>query len=175
VGASLRPAGIAALHPAPRRLLNAEVPLDAADLHAEVCAAMARADQASGREAAVLAGTRWAARHLTAPDESGLLANTMEELIAADRSIVRIDQVARHLGTSTRGVQRLARRYVGLTPLAVIRRYRLQEAARRLREEPTLTVARVAADLGYADQAHLSADFRRFLGFTPTAYRRDPS
>jgi AraC-like DNA-binding protein len=29
----------------------------------------------------------------------------------------------------------------------------------------------VAADLGYADHAHLTRDFRTVLGFTPSAYR----
>ncbi len=72
-----------------------------------------------------------------------------------------------------RAVQRLARRSIGLPPLAVIRRYRLQEAAQRLREDPELPIARVAAELGYADQAHLSTDFRRTLGRAPREYRHD--
>lgn len=102
-----------------------------------------------------------------------MLANEMEHLISADRTIVRIDQVATHLGVSVRAVQRLARRYVGLPPLAIIRRYRLQEAAQRLREDPSLTIAQVSAELGYADHAHLAADFRTVLGLAPSVYRRD--
>ncbi|MFT8396593.1 helix-turn-helix domain-containing protein [Propionibacterium sp.] len=31
-----------------------------------------------------------------------------------------------------------------------------------------------AADLGYADHAHLSTDFRRVLGCAPSSYRRHP-
>nr|WP_279596097.1 helix-turn-helix domain-containing protein [Actinomyces bowdenii] len=76
------------------------------------------------------------------------------------------------MGMSVRGVQRLAARWIGLPPLAVIRRYRLQEAALRLREDPGLSVVRVAADLGYADQAHLAADFRAVVGLAPSRYRR---
>lgn len=57
----------------------------------------------------------------------------------------------------------------------MIRRYRLQEAVQRLREDHSLTIAHVAADLGYADHAHLSADFRSVLGFTPNFYRYDPN
>lgn len=53
----------------------------------------------------------------------------------------------------------------------MIRRYRLQEAAQRLREDSDVSVTDVAAELGYADQAHLCADFRTVLGFNPTAYR----
>ncbi|HQV19365.1 MAG TPA: helix-turn-helix domain-containing protein, partial [Gordonia sp. (in: high G+C Gram-positive bacteria)] len=57
--------------------------------------------------------------------------------------------------------------------LAIIRRYRLQEGAARLRAEPDTAVGDVAADLGYADQAHFTSDFTRTLGMSPTAYRRD--
>lgn len=73
---------------------------------------------------------------------------------------------------STRALQRLAKQYIGLSPLRIIRRYRLQEAALRLREDPGLTVARVAAELGYADQSHLAADFRSTLGLSARDYRR---
>jgi AraC-like DNA-binding protein len=53
----------------------------------------------------------------------------------------------------------------------MIRRRRLQEAAQRLREGPDVRLADVAADLGYADQAHLANDFRALLGLTPSEYR----
>ena len=54
----------------------------------------------------------------------------------------------------------------------MIGRYRLQEAAQRLREDPSLTIAYVAAELDYADHAHLTADFRQVLGFSPSLYRQ---
>lgn len=173
VGALLRPAGIASLHTAPRDIRDTHVPFDAPDLHHTVSAAMRDDDETAGQDRAVLACTKyWATRHLTPPDEGGVLANAMEDLIAGDPSIVRVDQVAQHLGISTRGVQRLAQRHVGLTPLAIIRRYRLQDAAQRIRNDPSATISQVAAEHGYADHAHLSTDFRRVLGFTPNSYRK---
>ncbi len=95
----------------------------------------------------------------------------MEETIATDLTVIRVEHLARALGISVRSVQRLAQRYVGVTPLAMIRRYRLQEAAQRLRDDPAVPIGQVAAELGYADQAHLCADFRRVLGFNPSTYR----
>ena len=77
------------------------------------------------------------------------------------------------LGVSVRTLQRMAHRYVGLSPAAMIRRRRLQEAAERIRSDPGADLATVAAELGYADQAHLANDFRAVLGFTPSAYRAD--
>ena len=96
----------------------------------------------------------------------------MEDIIAGDRGIVRVEQVAEQLHVSVRSVQRLAKRYVGVSPVAMIRRYRLQEAAQRLREDTHTTIAQIAADLRYADHAHLNADFRQVLGFNPGDYRR---
>ncbi|UYG17695.1 helix-turn-helix domain-containing protein [Brachybacterium huguangmaarense] len=171
VGALLRPAGLMALHAEPSRLRDIEVAMPVPGLHGGIAEAMELPDEAAGRRHAIGVWETWAAEHLPAPDQTALLGNTMEDLIATDPGIVRIEQVARRLGVSVRGVQRLAHRGIGLPPLAVIRRYRLQEAAQRLREDPTLSIAQTAADLGYADQAHLAHDFRQVLGTTPSAYR----
>ena len=149
---------------------------EAPALHRSVTSAMTSPgmDEEERRNAALAAYLAWVEQNIAPPDEAGLTANSMEDLIATDRSIVRVEQIARHLDISVRAVQRLAHRYVGLPPLVIIRRYRLQEAAQRLREDPSLPITRVAADLGYSDHAHLSADFRRVLGFTPRSYRSDP-
>lgn len=172
VGALLRPAATTSLPVAPADIRDAEAPFDAPDLHRAVTAAMV--DDAD-HGPAVAAYAAWLAEHLTPSDDGGMLANAMEHLIATDRTIVHVEQVAERLALSTRAVQRLAQRYVGLPPLAIIRRYRLQEAAQRLREDRAVTIAEVAADLGYADHAHLSTDFRTVLGLTPSSYRHGAS
>jgi len=174
VGMLLRPAALPSLGVEPESIRDAEVVFDAPGLLQTVSTAMADPDEATGRRLAVAACARWCTRHLRTPEGDGVLANAMEELVAADRTIVRVEQLAEALGVTTRAVQRLAKRYIGLTPLAVIRRYRLQEAAQRLRDEPDVTISQVAAELGYADHAHLSGDFRTVLGFTANDYRRDP-
>ena len=180
VGALLRPAAMAQLHPDPAALRDLEVTYDADELHRAVVDAMRDArtenEAAIARERAVRVWTDWALDKFTPPDEAGSLANAMEELIASDPTVVRVEQIAAHLHISTRAVQRLAHRHVGLPPLAIIRRYRLQEAAKRLREDPSTTVAEVAAGLGYSDHAHLTRDFRQVLGLSPRDYRRgDPA
>lgn len=172
VGMLLRPAGVAALHADPRVIRDDEVPFDAPELHRRVRDAMDGADPEGARTDAVAACTAWLAERMGPPDAHAALANEMEDTIQTDPGIVRVDDIAQRLHVSVRTVQRLALRYVGLSPLAMIRRYRLQESAQRLRADPSLTVARVAADLGYADHAHLTSDFRRVLGTTPHAYRR---
>ena len=54
----------------------------------------------------------------------------------------------------------------------MIRRRRLQEAVETMRTEPTTDLARLATELGYADQAHLANEMRSMLGYTATGYRR---
>lgn len=168
VGALLRPGGITGWSSDPATLRDQEVSLEAPALHRAIVTAMGRDDQ----DEAVSVFVDWLQARIPEPDDQALLANAMEDLIAGDRSIVRVDQIADRLGLSVRGVQRLAQRHVGVAPLSMIRRYRLQEAAQRLRQDPSLTISHVAAELGYADHAHLSADFRTVLGFTAQSYRR---
>ena len=88
------------------------------------------------------------------------------ERIAVDPALCRVEQVAEIAGLDMRTLQRHFRAYVGIHPKWVIQRYRLQEAAQQLRAAP-IALARLAADLGYADQAHFARDFRRVIGRPP--------
>jgi len=105
--------------------------------------------------------------------QQGPLANRAQSLLTGESSVLRIEDAARLLGVSTRTLQRLTRNTVGLPPAAMIRRRRLQEAAQRVRDDPGASLAQIAAELGYADQAHLARDFRATLGFTASAYREE--
>ncbi|MDV2476372.1 helix-turn-helix domain-containing protein [Rhodococcus zopfii] len=172
VGALLRPAAIPSVIGDPRAVRDRQAPHEAPELHRAVTKAMSTGGKDAARRAeATAAFAAWAAEHLDPPDAEGELANAMEDAIATDLALTRVEHLAQTLGISVRSVQRLARRYVGVTPLAMIRRYRLQEAAQRVRDDPAIPIGQVAAELGYADQAHLCADFRRVLGFNPSTYR----
>ena len=92
-----------------------------------------------------------------------------------DRSVCRVEQLAEAAGTSIRTLQRLFDTHVGITPSFVIRRWRIIEAAEAARAaidggRHWRGWATVAAELGYADQAHLTRDFRTHLGTSPSAY-----
>lgn len=90
--------------------------------------------------------------------------------IAAEPDITRVDILADRLGTSVRRLQRLFAEYVGVGPKWVIRRYRLHEVNRRLAMGIAVEWARLAAELGYADQAHFTRDFTAMMGEPPTRY-----
>jgi AraC-like DNA-binding protein len=173
VGALLRPAAVPHFTVDPAALRDASLPLDLPELRSPVVAAMTGPAAAAQRHAeAVAAFAGWLAATVGPPSEEALLANALAELVDADPQVLRVEDIAARLHVSTRTVQRLARRYVGLPPLTMIRRRRLQEAAHLLRTAPGTDLAELAAQLGYADQAHLANDFRAVLGFTPSAYRR---
>lgn len=92
------------------------------------------------------------------------------ERIAVDRSILRVDDIARANGLGIRALQRCFRMYVGISAKSVIQRYRLHEAAIQLRAPHPPSLAELAASLGYADQAHFGRDFKRIVGQAPRAF-----
>jgi AraC-like DNA-binding protein len=178
VGALLRPAAVPLFTDNPEALRDQEVALRLDGLHAAVSAAMdplspaATPDDGARRERAVAAFAAWLASRDVVPTEEALLANRLVEVIASDREVLLIEDAARRLAVSPRTLQRVAKKYVGLSPSALIRRRRLQGAAERARSDPTADLAAIAVELGYADHAHLTNDFRKYLGFTPSTYRR---
>jgi AraC-like DNA-binding protein len=92
------------------------------------------------------------------------------EQLAADPSLTRVHEAAERAGLGMRTLQRRFASLVGVSPKWVIRRYRLQEAAERLRDaQPS---AAVAAELGYTDQPHFVRDFRAQVGRTPAAFAK---
>lgn len=123
---------------------------------------------------------RTALAELVARRDPALVAEAREvAAIAAiaehDRSVMRLAQLADAAGCSVRTLQRLFDHHVGISPSFVIRRWRIIEAAEAARaahdlDEAWQGWATVANELGYADQAHLTRDFRRHLGTSPSTY-----
>ena len=105
-----------------------------------------------------------------APSPAYLELLELLERMGEDRTLVRVEQVARLGGVSVRSLQRLFAAYIGVSPKAVLARYRLQDAADTLDTEEVDDLAGLAASLGWFDQAHFSRDFRAVVGVTPSAY-----
>ncbi|MEU1594319.1 helix-turn-helix transcriptional regulator [Streptomyces sp. NPDC005708] len=104
------------------------------------------------------------------PDPQADLAMTLVDRIRTDRTIRRVADFARTEGVSVRVLQRLFAAYVGVGPKWVVLRYRIHEALERAETERAVDWAGLAAELGYADQAHLVRDFTATVGVPPTAY-----
>lgn len=108
------------------------------------------------------------------PDPQATLAMELVDRVRTDRSVRRVGQLARSAGLSPRTLQRLFSAYVGVGPKWVILRYRIHEALEHAESEPAVDWARLAADLGYSDQAHLVRDFTATVGVPPTAFTPPP-
>jgi AraC-like DNA-binding protein len=98
------------------------------------------------------------------------------------RPLLRVRDAVAETGFTERHVLGLFRRWVGVSPKAWARISRFQHLlaalARGSAEDARLLApalrapdwARLAAETGYADQSHLSHEFRAFAGMTPGAY-----
>jgi AraC-like DNA-binding protein len=91
-------------------------------------------------------------------------------LAEQSRAVRRLTDLSDLTGIGPRTLQRMFLRYAGVSPTWVVRRYRLLEAAEAVAAGERVSWAQVAASLGYADQAHLSRDFRAAIGQTPARY-----
>lgn len=102
--------------------------------------------------------------------DGSALTTRVRQLLDGDPEVHRVGQVCTRFDLSERSLQRLTARRTGLTPKWLIQRRRLHEAAERLASPDPPDLAQVAADLGYADQAHFTRDFRTVTGLTPGEY-----
>ncbi|MEM8923241.1 MAG: helix-turn-helix transcriptional regulator [Actinomycetota bacterium] len=107
----------------------------------------------------------------TAPTTGEALSDLVEAAVAEDPPVTRVDELAARAGTSVRSLQRRFAEHVGLSPKAVLERYRAQ-AAGEAALDPDQPWAEVAVRLGYADQAHLTQDLRTHFGAPPAQYAR---
>ena len=82
-----------------------------------------------------------------------------------------LEDLAARLGTTPRSLQRFCAEWIGVGPKELVRWARLHEAAGRAAAGP-VDWAELAAELGYADQAHLVRDFSRVVGEPPARYAR---
>jgi AraC-like DNA-binding protein len=131
------------------------------ELCGELLAARSRADVMAGvaRALALRAGHPFTTA-------SGLLARRAVRLLEGGE--VRVESVADRLGVTPRHLRRAFTENVGIGPKEFARAVRLQRALRMA--ATSCDWARIAADAGYYDQAHLIADFRRLVGLTPGAF-----
>ena len=134
-----------------------------------------QAQHRAGRPSFSLAGAG-----TTAPET--LLLETIDQHTRADpraqealRALAHcrtVGAAAHSLGVSERSLERLTDRSTGQTPRFWRALARVRSAALAL--GTTQPLAEIAADHGYADQAHFSRDCLRWLGQTPASLRGTP-
>ena len=139
---------------------------------ADANALLALLDHDDAAATAAAAGRFLAARLPAAPDPLAVRAGRIVDSIVDDRELHGVAELARRCGMTPRALQRLFSDYVGVGPKWVIQRYRLHEAIVQVQQGRAVSWAALAQELGYFDQAHFIADFRRLVGSTPAEYAR---
>lgn len=152
----------------------------AADLDHQMLIARARAGAEAfelAERAVVLAGLllEAAARPTPRPGRGSFerrarLVDDARQAVAADIGL-RLDELAGLMGVSAYHLSRTFRRLTGQTLSRYRLRLRLHRAMERLAAGDR-DLAGVAAESGFADQAHLTRALREETGFTPGAVRR---
>lgn len=100
------------------------------------------------------------------------------DLLISSQGRASVDALGREVGWSSRHLRTQCRLETGLSPKTLGRVVRFDRArrllgARPLRGGPSL--ADVAAHCGFADQSHLTRDFRELAGLSPAAWLRAES
>jgi AraC family transcriptional regulator len=85
-----------------------------------------------------------------------------------------LEEVAAAVGVEPDRLARAFRRTVGEPLAGYVRRVRVDAAAARL-AGTDVPISQVAAEVGFADQSHLTRWFGRYLGTTPGRYRAEMS
>lgn len=132
--------------------------------------ALVLADADDGRRAEIADAALLRLRRLRRPDPEYPRVRAVVEDVAADRTLVRAAELARRHGLTDRTLQRMLRRYTGITATWLIRRYRLLDALDALQADPGRDIAALAVELGWFDQAHLTRDFTAAVGVPPARY-----
>ncbi|GAB3706873.1 helix-turn-helix domain-containing protein [Mariniluteicoccus flavus] len=87
-----------------------------------------------------------------------------------DPGLTGLDDLAERAGCDVRSLQRMFRRFAGVGPKRMLMRARVIDAVAALDRGWDGSLADLAHELGWFDQAHFTRDFRAITGETPSAY-----
>lgn len=109
-------------------------------------------------------------RHQLSPSECKRLRKA-EELIKNSVEMLSVDEIARDVGISVNGLQRLFHAGQGISVFNYVRMQKLAQA-RSAMENEGLPIAQAAHLAGYKSAANFATAFKRQYGFTPKQSRR---
>ncbi len=169
IGTKFRPGGFSGLRPGPvsaitGRALTMSDAFGSAGAELDDAVAAAQWDVS----ATIHAVSSFLRAQRPAPDPQRTLVMAVLEAMRTAEPDVRVADLAARFAMAPRTMQRLFAEHVGASPKQVLQRLRRQRAIDHLDSEP-VQLARLAAALGYFDQAHMARDLRTTLGRSPSA------
>ncbi|WP_382303564.1 helix-turn-helix domain-containing protein [Herbiconiux sp. UC225_62] len=125
---------------------------------------------ASGRSVGIMGVTRSLTHRDRAAGQLLSLTPAVELISREYARPIKVDELAGHALMSTSHFSRLFKQHFGVTPYKYLMRVRLM-AACDLLATTTLGVGAISARTGFYDASHLTNEFRRERGMSPTEYR----
>lgn len=172
LGASLTALGWQALSGLPADEINgrliegAEVLEPEAMGELERCVLRCRGGEADPAQVFALIGNILRTRRSLFDTSHVRMVGRIMEWLASDLT-PPIADLYRDIGASRRTVQRVSRRYFGVSPSRLVKRFRAIRTAMLLANPALPQEMREAVIDAYFDQAHLIRDIRRYAGRTP--------
>ena len=128
-------------------------------------ACLQRLRAAATRGEAIRRAERWLqALALRGPTAGDVAARAAVRAVLASHGRMRMDALARQVGSNPRRLERAFARSLGIRPKLFARIVRLNAALALLAADQRLAAVDWALDAGYFDQAHLARDFRVVAG-----------
>lgn len=93
------------------------------------------------------------------------------QLIESRSGQLRVEDLARDTGCSTRHLSRLLRQKAGLSAKAVCELAQLRHSLHTVLTTPSRSLLHLAVGCGYFDQAHMNRHYHRFLGCSVNTIR----
>ena len=173
VGVRFRPGGATPFVPAPSyELTDAAVPLDCfwgSDAEA-IGERVARAADHEGRLQVLDAALIERLGNAHAEVDTAVLHAS--NIVVSTGGRTTVDALSRATGLGRRQLERRFRAIVGVGPKLACSVARFRKVVLTLHREPGIQLSALAYRTGYADQPHMSREFKRFSGVSPGSYRR---
>ena len=97
---------------------------------------------------------------------NGVVQKAVSLMEAAIEDPIPLSELTRRMGVSQRQLERLCRRYLGVTPAQYYVQLRLERARRMLRQTD-MSVAELATACGFVSLSHFAKVYRRHYGCSP--------
>ncbi len=168
LGIRFRATGAYSIFPSPAEITN--ITVDVADLIGRDSEELAErcAEAASPVERIIVAADWVKERALSGPQPDAAVRWSVSQIEGTYGTAVVADLIKRTGWSKSRFADRF-KREVGVSPKLYARIVRFRRAMDLLRNDSPLIDA--ALEAGFYDQPHFNADFRRFAGMTPGAFR----
>ena len=108
---------------------------------------------------------------LQSPRENTTIRESIAYIEANFAQELNIEVLSKQFGYSTAYFCRKFKNTTGLTPMAYLNIYRLEQAYQRIKSD-TAPISEIAAQCGFSDANYFTRCFKKHFGAPPTQYRR---